>query len=128
MSQETVFCDLCKHEFSLKAVGIKSAEVKVNDQQLTLIYFACPKCNKIYRLSLQDGRYQELKEDVEKTKQRIRKSHGSNNEEAVSRLMSMLSKKQERFNAHIDKLNKKFNGTFTFVVSENNNKEIKYLP
>ena len=128
MNQKTLFCDLCKYEFSLKAVGIKSAEVKINDQQLTLIYFACPKCNKIYRLSVQDGHYQELKEDVEKIKLRIRKSHGSNNNEAISRLMSMLAKKQERFSRYSDKLNKKFDGTFTFVVSENNNKGIKYLP
>ena len=49
MNQKTLICDECLNEFSLKAVGIQYAEVKINDQQLTLIYFACPKCNKIYR-------------------------------------------------------------------------------
>jgi len=128
MNQKTLICDECLNEFSLKAVGIQYAEVKVNDQQLTLIYFACTKCNKIYRVSLQDARYTELKEDLERIKMRIRRNRGGNNEELLRQLNSMMQKKQERFDVYVEKLNKKFNGTFTFVVSENNSKGIKYLP
>lgn len=41
-------------------------------------------------------------------------------------LNSMVFKKKE----YVDKANKMFQGTFTFVASENNHKEqtIKYLP
>ena len=125
-----LICDECKHEFSLKTINIKNAEVKINNQQLTLIYFTCPKCNKLYRVSLADARYFELKEDLEKTKERIRRNHGSNNEEMVRVLNQMVFKKLERLRIHTDKLNKKFSGTFTLVVSENNHEEkiIKYLP
>lgn len=129
--KETVIeCDECKHEFFLNAVKIENAEVKVNDQQLTLIYFTCPKCNKLYRVSLADARYFELKEDLEKTKARIRRNHGSNNDEMARMLNQMVNKKLERLRIHTDKLNKKFAGTFTIVVSENNHQEksIKYLP
>lgn len=123
-------CDDCDKEFFLNAVNIENAEVKINDQQLTLIYFTCPKCNRIYRVSLIDVRYNELKEDLEKTKKRIRKNHGSNNEEFARMLNQMVNKKLERLRNHTDKLNKMFPGTFTLVVSENNHQEkiIKYLP
>lgn len=125
-----IVCDECKHEFFLESVNIESAEVKVNNQQLTLIYFTCPKCNKLYRVSLADARYFELREDLEKTKKRIRKNHGSNNEEMASVLNQMVNKKSERLKSHVDKLNKKFSGTFILEVSENNHEEkyIKYLP
>lgn len=123
-------CDECNKEFFLNTVNIENAEVKINDQQLTLIYFTCPKCNRVYRVSLADTRYFELKEDLEKTKKRIRKNHGSNNEGMHRMLNQMVNKKLERLRSHTDKLNKMFPGTFTLVVSENNHQEktIKYLP
>lgn len=125
-----VVCDECKHEFFLESVNIENAEVKINNQQLTLIYFTCPKCNKLYRVSLVDARYFELREDLEKTKKRIRRNHGSNNEEMHRMLNQMVNRKLERLRSHTDKLNKKFPGTFTLVVSKNNHQEksIKYLP
>lgn len=125
-----VVCDECRHEFFLNAVNIENAEVKINDQLLTLIYFTCPKCNKLYRVSLADTRYFELREDLENTKKRIRRNHGSNNEEFARRLNQMVFTKLQRLRNHTDKLNKRFPGTFTLVVSENNRKEkiIKYLP
>ena len=125
-----IVCDECKHEFFLETVNIENAEVKVNDQQLSLIYFTCPKCNKLYRVSLADARYFELREDLENTKKRIRRNHGSNNEEMARMLNQMVNKKLERLRSHTDKLNKKFPGTFILEVSENNHEEksIKYLP
>ena len=125
-----IICDECKNEFFLESVNIENTEVKVNNQKLTLIYFTCPKCNEIYRVSLADTRYFELIEDLEKIKKRIRKNHGSNNEEMHRTLNQMVNIKLERLRRHTDKLNKKFPGTFTLVVSENNHKEkyIKYLP
>ena len=129
-SEKIIYCDECKHEFFLESVNIENAEVKINNQQLTLIYFTCPKCNKLYRVSLVDARYFELREDLEKTKKRIRRNHGSNNEEMHRMLNQMVNRKLERLRSHTDKLNKKFPGTFTLVVSENNHQEksIKYLP
>ena len=126
-----IYCDDCKYEFSMDTVNIDEAIIEINGQELTLVYFACPKCNKIYRIMLKDKQYDELKEDLEKTKNRIRKNYGSDNEEFARTLNSMVNKKHERLKNHIDKLNKKFPGTFTIVASENNHKDkiiIKYLP
>ena len=125
-----IVCDECKHEFYLDAVGIHEAIVELNGVPVTLAYFTCPKCNRIYRISILDGRYYELVEDLEKTKKRIRKNHGSNNQEMARMLNSMVFKKKQRLEEYVDKVNKMFPGTFTFVASENNHKEqtIKYLP
>ena len=132
MSQEKakIVCDECKHEFYLDAVGIHEAIVELNGVPVTLVYFACPKCNKIYRISIQDRRYYELVEDLEKTKKRVQRNRGSNNQEMVRMLNSMVFKKKQRLGEYVDKVNKMFPGTFTFVASENNHKEqtIKYLP
>lgn len=130
MSQEKaiIVCDECKHEFFLDAVEIHEAIVELSGVPVTLVYFACPKCNKIYRISIQDRRYYELVEDLEKTKKRIRRNHGSNNVEFARMLNNMVLKKAKRLENHCKKLLAKYNGTFTFVASENNSKEIKYLP
>ena len=132
MSQEkaTIVCDECKHEFYLDAVKIHEAIVELNGVPVTLVYFTCPKCNKIYRISIQDKRYYELAEDLEKTKKRLQRSRSSKNQELARMLSSMVFKKNQRLKEYIDKVNKMFPGTFTFVASENNHKEqtIKYIP
>lgn len=123
-------CDECEHEFLLNSADIKEQIVELNKTPVMLVYFTCPKCNKIYRVSIQDKRYYELKEDLEKTKKRIRRNHGSNNVEMARMLNSMVVKKHERLAAYVKKVNETFNGTFTFVASENNQEEksIIYLP
>lgn len=132
MSREKsiIVCDECKHEFYLDVVGIHEATVELNGIFVILVYFVCPKCNKIYRISIQDKRYYELVKDFEKTKKKIQKNHGSNNQVIANKLNSMVLKKKERIAKHIKRVNEMFSGTFTFVMSENNNKEkiIKYLP
>lgn len=126
----TIYCDECKQEFSMDSVDIKEATVDLYGQALTLVYFTCPKCNKIYRITLKDKRYEVLKEDLDKTKNRIRKNFGSRNDEMARTLNSMVFKKLERMKNYLTKLNNKFPGTFTFVASENNHKDkiITYLP
>lgn len=125
-----ICCDECKYEFLMNSVKIDEAIIKLGGQALKLVYFTCPKCNKIYRIILKDNEYDKLVEDLEKTKKRIRKNCGSRNDEFASVLNSMVNKKHERLKNHVEKLNKKFPGTFTFVTSENNNEEkiITYLP
>lgn len=126
----TVYCDECKHEFSMNSVNIQEVTMNLGGQALTLVYFTCPKCNKIYRITLKDERYEELKEDLERTKTRIRKNRGSRNDEFARTLNSMVTKKHERMRNHLTRLNDKFPGTFTFVASENNHEDkiITYLP
>lgn len=127
-AEKSIVCDECKHEFLLRSVNISEAPVKVYSEELQLVYFVCPKCNKIYRVLLKDKAYSELKEDLEKVKKRIRKNLGSNNEEFARTLNFMAYKKQERLQNHVLNIHRKYPGTFTFVTSENNGEEqtIKY--
>lgn len=125
----TVFCDECKHEFSVDPVNIHEATVELCGQAMKLVYFACPKCNKIYRITLKDVRYEELRVDLERTKKRIRKNHGSGNDELARMLNEMVARKLHRLRKHTEDLNGKFPGTFIFAVPENGEgKIIKYLP
>lgn len=130
LRESIVYCDECKYEFSMKSVNIEEAILNLGGQALKLVYFTCPKCNKIYRITLEDKRCEELKEDLERIKNRIRKNNGSRNDELASMLNNMMLKKHERLKNHITKINNKFPGTFTFVASENNHKDkiITYLP
>lgn len=127
-----IVCDECKHEFYLDSVGINEAIVELNGVPVTLVYFACPECDKIYRISIQDKRYYELVEDLEKTKKKIRRNFGKgkNYIAKAETLNSMVFKKKERLANYVRAVNQMFPGTFIFVASENNNKErkIKYLP
>ena len=126
-----IVCDECKHELYLDSVEINEDIVEINGVPVILVYFTCPKCDKIYRISIQDKRYYELVEDLEKTKKRIRGSFGKNNIEKAEMLNSMIFKKKERLANYVQAVNQMFSGTFIFVASENNNKEnrkIKYLP
>lgn len=124
MSEERkiIYCDECKHEFYLDSVKINEAEVDCLGEQLTLMYFTCPKCNKIYNIGLKDAQFEMLKEDLDKTKKRIRKNHGSGNLEFARTLNNMVQRKHERLMKHMQKLNSKYPGTFTFIASENNDK------
>lgn len=125
-----VKCDQCRYEHDLNAVDIQKTKIELNNTIVDLVYFTCPKCDKIYRVSIQDARYYDLKEDLEKAKKRIRRKHGSNNEETARVLDKMVRIKLERLRRHVEIVDNMFPGTFTFVTSENNpeDKIIKYLP
>lgn len=127
-SKMEIICDECKHEFLLSDVGINQELVEIRGTLVNLVYFACPKCNKIYRISIQDRRYYELVDDLEKMKKRIRKNFDSGDVQKAKRLNKSLQRKQQRLAQYVNLVNQKLNGTFTFVTSENNQKEIKYLP
>lgn len=125
-----VFCNDCEKEIFMSTVNIKETAININGQDLILVYFTCPSCDKIYRVTLKDKKYEELFTDLENHKARMRRNNGGGNEEFASMLVSMANKKHERLRRHVEALNKKFSGTFTFVTSENNHEEkiLKYLP
>ncbi|MBQ0112192.1 MAG: hypothetical protein KBT03_03590 [Bacteroidales bacterium] len=125
-SEQIIYCDECDKEFPLVSVQIQESDVEIEGQVFRLVYFTCPKCNKIYRVSLKDDKYEQLKEDLEQAKKRIRRNNGRNNLEFQRTLSSMAQKKLERLQNYTSRLNNRFNGTFTFA-SESKDKII-YLP
>ncbi len=123
-------CDECENEFNLNAVNIQKEKIQLNGVTVDLVFFACPECNKIYRVSIQDARYYDLSEDLERARRRMKRNKGSNNEETARMLIKMVQLKHQRLKQYVEAVNAAFPGTFTFVASENNPKDkiIKYLP
>lgn len=130
MDRKMMICDDCKHLFSFEQIKINESIVKIGNEDLTLVYFLCPRCNKVYRVTLKDAQYEELAKDIERTKVRARKARNDNRCEGLANTLDgMVIKKTERLQRYAMKLNASFMGTFTFTSSENNQKEkIKYLP
>lgn len=115
MSKKRVKCDKCKKEFLLRAVDIQEAVGKINGKKLTLVLFTCPKCNEIYRVCVKDEQYNILVEDLEKTKERYRKSKSVGTSELLSELSNMIQIKSQRLKNYIEQLDKRYPGTFTFT-------------
>lgn len=49
-----VRCDECKSEFELYKDDLKKTIVNLDGVNVHLVYFMCPKCKNIYRVSIQD--------------------------------------------------------------------------
>ena len=125
--EKIIVCDECNNEFFLKSIEIKESAIEISGQELLLVYFKCPQCGKLYRITLKDDEYYALVEDLENTKKRIRRAKGKGNLYLQNRLVSMVYRKQERLQNYVARLNAKYSGTFT-EISENGITTIKYLP
>lgn len=130
--EKIIVCDKCGAEFLVKSVTIKECSVEIGGNTLMLRYFVCPKCDEIYKVLLvEKRRYHELVEDLRSVEMRMPKFQGQKNRQGVrmlDKLQKMAMKKKARLQAYVQGMNKKYTGTFTFVTSENNQKEIQYLP
>lgn len=126
---QVVYCNECKHEFAISAVGIQVSPVIIGGRALELVYFVCPKCNKVYRITLRDERCNELQADIESTIRRMRKSHGGKNIKLASSLDDMVQRKRLRLREYMERLNGKYTGTFILAVPEDGEgTTINYLP
>lgn len=117
-------CDECKETFELDS--IKESEVLLNGVKVILVYFTCPKCNRIYKISVQDKKYYDIQKELDAINHRIEVQKKKKNSSVLGHLISLAKNKKKRLASHILKVNKKFSGTFTFKSSENNQKEIIY--
>ena len=122
-----ISCDKCKCEFSLNSVDIKKSDVERdgNDQYLKILYFICPQCKTVYPITIEDGRYIALQNDFLNTQHRLRKviKRSGGDEWAVKRLQDMCGVKLRKMDEYQRNLKRIFSGTFTYVTSENNDKD-----
>lgn len=127
--EKIIVCDECSAEFLVKSVKIEECSVEIGGERLLLDYFTCPKCNQIYKVLLvEEQKYRELVDDLLSTEKRIRRLKGKGNEQMLARLQNMALTKKKRIQSYVGVMNEKYSGTFTFTASENNQKEITYLP
>ena len=62
--EKIIVCDECNNEFFLKSIEIKESAIEIGGQELLLVYFKCPQCGKLYRVTLKDDEYYALVEDL----------------------------------------------------------------
>lgn len=125
--EKIIVCDECNNEFFLRSMEIKESAIEIGGQELLLVYFKCPQCGKLYRVTLKDDECYALAEDLESTKKRIRRAKRRGNLYLQNQLVPMAYRKQERLQNYVARLNAKYSGTFT-EVPENGATTIKYLP
>lgn len=129
VGEKVIVCDKCSAEFLMKSVQIQECSVEIGGERLLLDYFTCPECNQIYKVLLvEEQKYRELVDDLLSTEKRIRKWKGKANVQMLDQLQKMALRKKKRIQSYVEAMNAKYGGTFTFTASENNQKEIVYLP
>ena len=121
-------CNACGKESKLRKINLQEAEIYIGQERYWITYFECPHCHKIYRVSLEDEECKAIKKEIEQVKEKIRKSFGTKELEYVSLLYKLLNLKTVQLRERIEFLFKKYPKTFTYKASENNQKEITYLP
>lgn len=127
--EKIIVCDKCSAEFLVKSVTINECSVEIGSEVLLLKYFTCPKCNEIYKVLLvNEQEYKTLVDDLMSVEKRMRRQKGKGNVYLLDQLQKMALRKKARIQSYVQSMNAKYGGTFTFKASENNQKEIVYLP
>lgn len=118
----TIVCDRCGKEWLAKRTKIEIADW--NGMQLQ--YFLCPKCKKLYRIGLRDGKWYELLEDFKKAEKRLdaAKVGRITDERTINGMVGACEAKKLRLQQYDGVLQSKYQGTFT----RDKDGTINYLP
>lgn len=114
-----VRCDECQSEFELYKNDVKKDIVNLDGVNVHLVYFMCPKCKRIYRVSIQDKNYYKFAKDLEKAKKKLRKYKG-NDSIVINKLCAKALEKKKILEKYVDLVNETYDGTFEVVASKNN--------
>lgn len=131
MNKNIIVCNECKNEFFLNDVNVQESKVCVGKYKtINLVYFTCPCCNKVYPISIQDGKYFDLLSDLNSVKYKIKKNNGTMDLRKANTLNAMVFKKLNRLKKHEEKLKKKFGDGFVvrYEGDDYKTRVIKYIP
>ena len=120
-------CDECSQEWLLQSDGILEAKVENADEkdELSVRFFTCPRCGKVYVVNLFDVRLKKLLKKREVLKARLNKACEVKNVDFAFAMSKRIDKLAKRFNRHSSELSKKYNGTFTLA---SNDKDLTFVP
>lgn len=124
----TIICDFCKKEFSLQSVDdINSFTFPWKGKEITLHYFLCPKCNKIYKTGFSDEHSRMLASDLKVAEIRYAKAIKRNaTEKQLSSLFNLVKIKRKKLAAYKQKLGNMFPGEFVFSTLQDGQAGIFY--
>lgn len=121
-----VRCDECQSEFELYKNDVKKDIVNLDGVNVHLVYFMCPKCKRIYQVSIQDKNYYKFAKDLEKAKKKLRNYKG-NDSIVVNKLCAKALEKKKILEKYVDLVNETYDGTFEVVASKNNYGDYKII-
>ena len=124
----TIICDFCKKEFSLQSVDdINSFTFPWKGKEITLHYFLCPKCNKIYKTGFSDEHSRMLTSDLKVAEIRYAKAIKRNaTEKQLSSLFNLVKIKRKKLATYKQKLWDMFPGEFVFSILQDGQVGIFY--
>ncbi|MBO7289562.1 MAG: hypothetical protein J6V03_06170 [Clostridia bacterium] len=124
----TIICDFCKKEFSLQSVDdINFFTFPWKGKEITLHYFLCPKCNKIYKAGFSDEHSRMLASDLKVAEIRYAKAVKRNaTEKQLSSLFNLVKVKRKKLAAYKQKLGNMFPGEFVFSTLQDGQMGIFY--
>lgn len=107
-----IVCDSCGKTFCLSSDKIY--EGVVENTKISVSYFVCPKCKKVYSILIRDEKFNALQNDYIKTKERYEKLYkkyfGKNEgEELLSQVFSSMLSKHQRLRQYEESLTAKVN-------------------
>lgn len=108
-----ITCDSCGKTFRLSSDKIQEGVVE-NITKVSVSYFVCPKCKKVYTILIRDEKFGVLQDDYIKTKERYEKLYkkyfGKNEgEELLSQVFSSMLAKQQRLRQYEESLMSRVN-------------------
>ena len=115
-------CDKCQHQFAMKVENIKQEKMIIKSLKYNLIYLQCPNCNAIFKIFIEDKKYDLLKKDLDDIREQIKNNHGTFNFLRADILDEKLKNKQKEIEVHSQKLAERFKGEFIF-----RNGKIEYI-
>lgn len=126
MSDFRVVCDSCGTEFLLGSVGIKTTSMELDEGLCEVVFFCCPNasCRRIHLVAIEDTRWKELKQDLDKHLRFVHQRWGIAGAEEAARLNRMTERKHKRLSRHVEYLKRKYDGRFTLVTTENSTEEL----
>lgn len=77
MDQKSVCCDSCNEEIDLSTLKFKEGKVKIDNREMTVVYYKCPKCDETYVISLLDYWGKKLQNKYLKSMDAYRKAYAS---------------------------------------------------
>lgn len=130
-----ILCDKCGAEFVLQPDDIKTYDMAIKDEMVTLHYFVCPECRHIYKIAVVDKQCKKMACVLNALESQLRyatKRYGSNSK-IVSKLTAKYRQAANALANYRIRLEIKYAGTFTFKEPESGQKQseeikIVYLP
>ena len=97
-------CDNCQYEWYSDETKVNSAKVKNEKKQEMLVqFFLCPKCNKIYIVSIIDSKVRTYLSKLAKVEKRYQRRHETEDYEQYQVLRQQLMKYEDGLKAKYGK-------------------------